>query len=266
MAAPNANFSGPRYYDELLAPVSFGPFAGALVERIPRNLAGPVLEVACGTGVVTRALRARLPAHCELVATDLSPAMLDYARERHAALPQTTWCVADAMDLPFGDGVFGAVVCGFGFMFPPQPATALAQARRVLAAGGRLFFSVWDAIETNSHALANAQVVEGLFPGDAEMRFRVPYDLHDKARLGAMLAAAGFGDVRMETLRLPIRDADPDAIATGQILGTPRSALLLQRGLDLQEVIARVAAALEAGGGRPYQGQAQGILVQATAA
>ena len=266
MVAPTASFTGPRYYDELLAPVSFGPFAQALVQRIPEGLRGPVLEIACGTGVLTRPLRERLPPECALVATDLSPAMLQYARERLADAPGIAWREADAMALPFGEGAFQTVVCGFGFMFPPSPASALREARRVLAPGGRLFFSVWDAIETNSHALANAQAVESLFPGDAEMRFRTPYDLHDKARLAAMLEEAGFADVRMDTLRLPIRDADPEAIATGQILGTPRSALLVQRGLHLPDVIARVAAALEAAGGRPYQGQAQAHLVQTTAA
>ena len=266
MVAPTASFTGPRYYDELLAPVSFGPFASELVRRIPEGLRGPVLEIACGTGVLTRPLREHLPPGTELVATDLSPAMLQYARERLAGVPGIAWREADAMALPFEPGAFQAVVCGFGFMFPPSPAAALREARRVLSRGGHLFFSVWDAIETNSHALANAQVVEGLFPGDAEMRFRVPYDLHDQARLAAMLHEAGFADARIETLRLPIRDADPEAIATGQILGTPRSALLVQRGLHLPEVIAKVAAALEAAGGRPYQGQAQAHLVQATAA
>lgn len=266
MVAPTASFTGPRYYDELLAPVSFGPFAQALVQRIPEGLPGPVLEIACGTGVLTRPLRERLPPECELVATDLSPAMLQYARERLADAPGIAWREADAMALPFADGTFQAVACGFGFMFPPSPAVALREARRVLARGGRLFFSVWDAIETNTHALANAEAVESLFPGDPEMRFRTPYDLHDQARLTALLHDAGFAGVTMETVRLPIRDADARAIATGQILGTPRSALLVQRGLLLPDVIDRVAAALEAAGGRPYQGHAQAHLVQARAA
>lgn len=266
MAALHASFTGPRYYDEYLAPVSFGPFAEELVRRVPAQATGRVLEIACGTGAVTRPLRERLPPEVELVATDLSPAMLEYARERLSSRASMRFEMADAMALPFADGSFSAVVCGFGLMFPPDRRKAVAETRRVLAEGGCLCFSVWDGLENNTHALANAQAIEALAPDDPELRFRVPYDMNDPAMLEDMLIQAGFGDVRIERVRLAMTDADPRKIAMGQVLGTPRSALLTQRGFALEDVVERVAAQLVRSGGDPYRGHAQALLVTASAA
>ena len=263
MVASNAGFIGPQYYDEFLKPSIFGPFAAELERRLPALDSGAVLELACGTGALTRLLRQRLPEAVELTATDLSLAMLDYARKQLADLPGITWQAADMLALPFPDGAFAAAACGFGLMFPPDRQQALREARRVLADGAPFVFSVWDGIENNTHALANAQVVEALFPDDAEMRFRTPYDMNDQAQLREMLAAAGFDTLQIESIRRPIVGADPQRLATGQILGTPRSQLLVQRGADLQEVIGRVAAALRRSGGDPYQGHAQALLVRA---
>ena len=263
MAAITATFTGPRYYDELLAPVTFGPFAQDLAARCPPRPPGPVLEIACGTGALTRPLRARLDPSVELVATDLSAPMLEYARERSAGTPGLRWEQADAQRLPFPDGAFAVVACGFGFMFAPDRVAALREAHRVLAPGGLLLFNVWDRIEENPHALVFADVVEAMFPGDAQMRFRVPYEMHDETLLRAWLHEAGFRDVQVASLRLPIAGADPQGLATGQIRGTPRSALIVERGVAVEEVIAAVAAALERQGGRPYTGHAQAVVVQA---
>ena len=80
----------------------------------------------------------------------------------------------------------------FGIMFVPDKLQALREARRVVKDGGLLCLSVWDAIEKNAHALACAEAIEGLFPGDEQVRFRVPYEMHDPALLRSLLADAGF--------------------------------------------------------------------------
>ena len=262
--AASGDFTGPQFYDECMGPVQFGPFAADLAGRMPSDIRGKVLEIACGTGLVTRELRKRLLPSVNLVATDLGTQMLEYAKQQVAAAG-IEWRQADAQDLPFADGEFAAVVCGFGLMFPPDRRQALAQARRVLAPGGLLLFNVWDRIEENPHALANAQVVESRFPGDADMKFRTPYELHDPTLLRSLLEQAGFAEIVIETRRIAITGADPRRIALGQIRGTPRAALLVQRGVPLDEVIEEVAAALARQGGDPYHGHAQALVVQARA-
>jgi ubiquinone/menaquinone biosynthesis C-methylase UbiE len=69
-------------YDKLLGPAWFGAIANDLTSRLPADPGGDVLEVACGTGLMTRPLRTRLVPSRRLVATDLSAAMLDQAHRR----------------------------------------------------------------------------------------------------------------------------------------------------------------------------------------
>ena len=191
--------------------------------------------------------------------------MLDYARAKLGARKDIEWREADALKLPFEDGKFGAVVCGFGLMFAPDRQAALAEARRVLAKGGILLFNVWDRIEENRHAQVNAEVLEALFPGDLDMKFRFPYEMNDPALLRRLLAGARFRETRIETKRIPIEPVDPRSIATAQIRGTPRSALLEERGVSLDLAIDRVTEALTKAGGNPYKGHAQAVIVQAQA-
>ncbi|HET7528292.1 MAG TPA: methyltransferase domain-containing protein [Burkholderiaceae bacterium] len=265
VVSASAIFSGPQYYNDCLGPLWFDAFAAELVQRLPERPAGNVLEIACGTGLVTRRLRERLEPPVRLVATDLSQAMLDYARAKLQAWRGIEWREADALKLPFEDSEFGAVVCGFGIMFTPDRQAALREARRVLAEAGILLFSVWDRIEDNPHALANTTVLEALFPGDPEMKFTTPYDMADPGLLHQLLAGAGFRATRIETKRIRVKGADPRSIATGLIRGTPRATLIERRGVQLEAVIDKVTDALAITGGDPYSGQAQAVIVQALA-
>ncbi len=235
------------------------------MRRLPRRPAGDLLEIACGTGLVTRRLRERIDSDIRVVASDLSAAMLDYARGKLGDGKGVEWREADALALPFDDRTFGAVVCGFGIMFVPDRRGMLEEARRVLLDGGTLLFNVWDRIEENPHAAVYAAVVEGMFPGDVDMRFRTPYEMHDVEELRHLLAGSGFHAALIETKRITIDGANPRDIATGQVRGTPRAALLEARGASLDIVIGKVADALEAAGGNPYSGYGQAIVVQATA-
>src|SRR5262245_28220382 len=179
VVSTSATFTGPQYYDDCLGPLWFDSFAADLVRRLPVDPAGDVLEIACGTGLVTRRLRERLSSSLRLVAADLSKVMLDYARTKLEARQDIEWLEADGLALPFADSEFVAVICGFGIMFMPDRQAALREARRVVAQGGILLFNVWDRIEENPHALANADALEAMFPGDPEMRSRTPYDMSD---------------------------------------------------------------------------------------
>jgi SAM-dependent methyltransferase len=266
MVATSADFSGsvPKYYDSCLGPAWFDAFAADLAQRLPSKPPGNVLEIACGTGLATRRVRQRLDPFVRLIATDLSKAMLDYARVKMNDVSGIQWREADAVNLPFDSGEFGAVVCAFGIMFVPDKKAAFREAYRVLKEGGILLFSVWDGIDENPHVAANAEVVEGLFPGDEEMRFRIPYEMNDPALLQRLLAQAHFTDVKIEKKRLHLDRVSARTIAIGQIRGTPRSLLIEKRGVSLDDVVEKVAAALtRIGGADPYRGTAQAIVVEA---
>jgi SAM-dependent methyltransferase len=266
MVDTSATFTGsiPRYYDGIFGPAYLDAILLDLARRLPAKPPGDVLEIACGTGLLTRHLRERLDPAVRLVATDLSPAMLDYARGKLGSSKNLDWREADAAKLPFGDGEFGAVVCSFGVMFVPDKNAMFGEMRRVLKPGGILLFNVWDRIEVNPHILANAEVVEGLFPGDPEMRFRIPYEMYDFALLRGLLAEAQFANVKIAKVDVPITGASARTIATGQIRGTPRSLLIEKRGVALDDVIDKVTAALtRIGGADPYRGITKSIVVEA---
>ena len=265
-AKPTHDFSGsiPEYYDQYLGPGYFHPLAAHLAGRVPAKPPGDVLEIACRTGAATMRLRERLDPAVRLVATDFSRPMLDYARAKIGGRG-IEWRQADGTKLPFADGEFGVVLCSLGFMFMPDRKAAFAEARRVLVAGGLLLFDVWDRIELTPASHIGSRVIESFRPGDKDLHFRVPWEMTDVDLTRSLLAEAGFGEVRVERTAHEIV-ADPKRIATGQLRGTPRMNLLVERGIDIDEAIAKVAAALEAEGGNPYRGPASVIVFEARAA
>jgi SAM-dependent methyltransferase len=262
-----AEFGGsiPEYYDSILGPAQLESLAADLVRRLPVRPRGDVLELACGTGIITERLRERIDGNFRIVATDISEAMLAYARNKVKA--KIDWRLADAAALAFKPETFGVVVCGLGVMFVPEKAKFYGEARRVLMEGGTLLFNVWDRIEVNPHAQAAAQVMEALFPGDPEMQFaRIPYGYHDEATIRAHLDAARFGDVRMERVTIEVKAPSARAFATGQVRGTPRGALIEKRGAKLDDVIEKIGDQLaQVGGAEPFRCEAHAIVVQAKA-
>jgi len=211
----------PRIYDTQLVPLIFAPYAEDLAQRVAAKPVRRVLEVAAGTGVVTRALAAALP-DAEIVATDLNQAMLDHAAAVGTMRP-VEWRQADAMRLPFADAEFDAVVCQFGVMFFPDKPKAFAEARRVLRGGGVFFFNVWDRIEENEFADVVTSALRAPFPNDPP-RFlaRTPHGYHDVALIVRDVAQGGFrGRVDIVTLARRSRAESPRIPALAYCQGTP---------------------------------------------
>jgi ubiquinone/menaquinone biosynthesis C-methylase UbiE len=261
------NFGGsiPEHYDSVLGPAQFDAIAADLVRRIPVRPKGEVLELACGTGIVTQRLRERIDPFFRVVATDLSDDMLAYARNKVKG--KVDWRKADAAALPFKDETFGLVVCGLGVMFVPDKKKLCAEARRVLLEGGAFVFNVWDRLERNPQGLATAKVFEEIFPGDADMQFaQLPYGWADEAVIREHLDEARFSDVRIDPIAIEIKAPSARIYASGQIRGTPRGALIEKKGRKIDEVIDQVAQGLAAvGGAEPFRVESHLLVVQAKA-
>ena len=228
----------PEAYDRFLVPLIFAPYAAELAARLAQRPPERILEIAAGTGAVTRAMAAALPATSSIVATDLNQPMLDRAAGRGTSRP-VTWRQADAMNLPFADETFDAVVCQFGAMFFPEKSRAFAEARRVLTPGGVFLFSVWDRIETNELADVVTNAVAALFPADPP-RFlaRIPHGYHDPATVARDLAAGGFTAApSIATIAARSRAASADDPAIGYCQGTP-----LRNEIDARDAAGLAAA------------------------
>jgi SAM-dependent methyltransferase len=212
----------PALYDSCLVPLIFAPYADDLARRLAARTLSRVLEIAAGTGVVTRALASALPEQVAIVATDLNQAMLDQAATVGTCRP-VEWHQADAMQLPFADATFDAVVCQFGAMFFPDKAKAFSEARRVLRPGGVFLFNVWDRIEENEFADTVTSALAALFPDDPP-RFlaRTPHGYADASVIVRDLAEAGFTrPAGIATLAARSRASSGRVVAVAYCQGTP---------------------------------------------
>ena len=256
MKAPASDkvFAGsiPKLYDAYLVPLIFEPYAADLVARLRSRRLARVLEVAAGTGVVTRRMASELQSRVAIVATDLNQAMLDHAAVVGTARP-VEWRQADAMQLPFDDQAFDAVVCQFGAMFFPDKAKAFAEARRVLKPGGVFIFNVWDRIEENEFADTVTTALASVFPQDPP-RFmaRTPHGYHDRSAIERDVAAGGFaGAPRIETIAARSRASSPRAPALAYCQGTPlRNEIEARDAARLAEATDMAAEAIAARFGR----------------
>lgn len=252
-AATDSVFAGsiPGLYEAHLVPMLFESYAVDLVNRLASRPLSRVLEIAAGTGVVTRCMAAVLPDTVALVATDLNQAMLDHAMTVGTPRP-VAWRQANALQLPFADGSFDAVVCQFGVMFFPDKGRAFAEARRMLKPGGVFLFNVWDRIAENEFADTVTTVLTDFFPGDPlNFMARTPHGYYDHQVIARDLAAGGFtATPQIDTVAARSRAASARIAATAYCQGTPlRNEIESRDASRLEEATDVAAAAIAAGFG-----------------
>jgi ubiquinone/menaquinone biosynthesis C-methylase UbiE len=212
----------------------FESYAEDLAERVSALNPLSVLETAAGSGVVTRALASRLNSNTRYIATDLNQPMLDHAAEMQGPDERLTWQQADALNLPFEDGLFDSVVCQFGVMFYPDRGASYAEAYRVLKPGGSLVFNVWDRIETNEFADVVTAAAAEIFPDDPPQFLpRTPHGYFDEQLIRKELGAAGFADVEYETVDAISSAPSPRHPAVAYCQGTPLRNEIEERDADL---------------------------------
>jgi SAM-dependent methyltransferase len=237
----------PLLYDTYLVPLLFEPYAADLVNRVAARRPSRLLEIAAGTGALTRALAATLPEEVSIVATDISQPMLDRAAAVGTPRP-VVWRQADVMQLPFPDRSFDTVVCQFGAMFFPDKARAFAEIRRVLDPGGAFIFNVWGRLEDNEFADTVTNALESIFPDDPP-RFmaRIPHGYHDTHLISRDLASGGFTEpAAIETVALRSRAASAQVVAIAYCQGTPlRGEIEARDASRLAAATDAAAAALE---------------------
>ena len=264
VATNDEAFTGsiPKIYETYLVPLIFRPYADDIARRLTARAPSRVLEIAAGTGVVTRAMAAALPETTEIVATDLNPAMLEQAAAVGTMRP-VEFTPADAMQLPFPDQSFDAVVCQFGVMFFADKPRGLSEFRRVLKPGGALIFNVWDRIETNEFADAIASGLAEFFPSDPP-RFlqRAPYGYFEHDAIAADVAAGGFtARAEFDTVSARSRAKSPVEPAVGYCQGSPLRAEIEARGALEHATDAAAKAIEQRFGSGPVDGLIQAHVV-----
>ena len=266
MSDTSTQFTGsiPEIYHRNLGPVIFEPYAEDLAGRLTLSEGARVLELACGTGIVTKRVLEKLPSGGSFVASDLTEAMIEVGKKNVSADTRLKWQVIDATNIPFPDGSFDQVVCQFGVMFFPDKPAAAREVRRVLRSGGSYLFNVWDSLEKNDMCGTAQEIIHEMFPKDPPMFYTVPFHYHDEKEIARTLKEAGFGETRIERVSRVSRSRTAREAARGLVLGNPISIELSQRGADAESLIDSVTELLTARfGAEPMECRMSALVVEA---
>jgi len=255
-----------RFYESNLVPLIFEPYAHDLAVRAQALAPNAVLEVACGTGVVTRALATTLPEMCSITATDLNDAMVAHADSIGTTRP-VTWRQADVMALPYADESFDIVACQFGVMFFPDRVAAYREIGRVLRPGGTFLFNIWNGLEQNEFAHVVSQAMSTLYPDNPPVFLaRTPHGHGSPAEIEADTKAAGFEECLLDQRDDISAASSPDIPAIAYCQGTPLRNEIVARdpgGLEQATIVATEAFRARFGDG-PIKGRISAVVVAAS--
>ena len=191
---PRAAFTPGEIYETQMVPAIFARWAPDLVAAARPQPGERVLDIACGTGVVTRLLYERVAPTGRIVGIDLNAGMLAQARVAAKGL-DIEWLEGSATSMPLPDGAFEAVVCQQGLQFFPDKPAALREMHRVLVPSGRLAISVFRSVD---HAPGYRMLQEALArhvgPENAALP---PFSLGDRHVIRDLVAGAGFREIRV---------------------------------------------------------------------
>lgn len=224
MTGSHSNFSGsiPAVYDACLGPLLFEFSAADLARRVAGAVSGGrILEIACGTGISTHFLRSELPSAVDIVATDVNPGMLEFAKENRGELPGVRYELADALALPYDAHTFEGIVCQFGIMFFPDIGAGLSEMLRVLRPGGFVACNVWDSLEGNRVAGVAHEMIASHFDSEPPSFLEVPFGSCTPEPTLELFRSRGFEGMQMHVVEETVERPSAFEVARGFVEGNP---------------------------------------------
>lgn len=210
--------SRAELFERFFGPSIFTPWTDVLLEYASPGPGDHVLDLACATGIVARRVAPMVGDAGGVVGLDVSPEMLEVARERAGTEGVAIeWRVGDATELDLPDGAFDLVFCQQGIQFFPDPGAALREARRVLGDDGRLVLNVWQPLERHPvyRALLEA---EARHLGADITEVGKPFLFGEDTRLRTLLDEAGFAEVQVDERTLEVEFPEPETFVTLTLL------------------------------------------------
>jgi ubiquinone/menaquinone biosynthesis C-methylase UbiE len=207
-------------YERYVARYILGPWAPMLLDAARLAAGERVVDVACGTGVVTRAAAERVGASGHVVGLDLNPGMIAVARSLPVPIGASIeWLERSALDLRLEDARFDAVLCQQGLQFFPDKAVALREMHRVLGHGGRLALSVWS--NTGYYNSAVGEALAQFVSNDVAVRFCASRQAPTGEELHRLATAAGFSAVEVRISRINVHLPRLDKFTLDHLAATP---------------------------------------------
>jgi ubiquinone/menaquinone biosynthesis C-methylase UbiE len=242
IATPEITGTPAEIYEQHMVPAIFARWAPDLVEAVGVRTGERALDVACGTGAVTRLLAERVGPAGKVVGLDINPGMLAVARLT-APGPNIEWLEGSAVKMPLPDASFDGVVCQQGLQFVPDRASALLEMRRVLKTGGRLGLACWRSIEhAPGYRVLEQVLARRIGPEKAALP---PFSLGDAGAIRVLVAGAGFREVKLRAEAKMVRFRSAEHMVRAVVAGAPTmmGALVEQGEQALDAIVAEVADA-----------------------
>ncbi len=199
--------TGAEAYERYMVPIHCVALAEDLVDRVRVQPREQVLDVACGTGIVSRCAAHRVGSLGRVTGVDLNPEMIEVARSAAAFIDQVEFLEGSALELPVPDGHYDVALCQQAIMFLPDRELAVREMHRSLKPGGRVGLNVFrtsDFIPSFSHLINALEKHSG--PAAAEF-MRAPFIMESVGQMRALFDQAGFLDIevviRIDALRYP---------------------------------------------------------------
>tara|TARA_R110002124_G_scaffold32461_1_gene108885 strand:+ start:51 stop:842 length:792 start_codon:yes stop_codon:yes gene_type:complete len=227
---------GAEIYEDVMVPLWFGRWADAMLETVAPQPGDRLLDVACGTGVTTRLAQDKVGHSGHVVGLDINAPMLAKAREL-AGARDITWIESDVTDSGLPDGSFDLIISQHGYHYFPDKPAALAEFRRLLAPGGRLFYSIWDGHSPYTQALCTA-VAAHISPEIAAKQ-RAQRETQTAAELTTQAVAAGFAQVAVHRQELQIDVPMAEEFVPLHLGSMPIADAFLALDTDQQQALAR---------------------------
>ncbi|MGA8262424.1 MAG: methyltransferase domain-containing protein [Arenicellales bacterium] len=219
--------SAPEKYEANMVPALFEPFARGMLEFAGLREGERVVDVACGTGIVSRLAWPEIAPSGRLVSLDLNAGMLEIARK---ALEERAGSIeyeeGDAVSMPFSDDEFDVAICHHGLQYFPDRSAALKEMHRVLRDAGRLVVSVWRPVEHNPGHSVLADVLDRRVGEKAGATRRAPFRLSDREEIRDLVEGAGFTDVAVQLDARVARFPSAEAMIRIMMAGTPLAAAM----------------------------------------
>ncbi|MDQ6708924.1 MAG: class I SAM-dependent methyltransferase [Candidatus Dormibacteraeota bacterium] len=193
-------------YEDIYVPRIFVPWARLLIEQASLRTGESVLDVATGPGTVARLAAEEVGPKGRVVATDISPAMVDIARRkpRVAGGAEIHYVVSPAAPLTAPGSAFDVVTCQQGLQFFPDRGAAIREMFRALRPGGRLVVAVWREIALQPIFDAINTALHECLPAEKVAPYAAPFRWSSGQELASALRGQGFRDVRLEEHRLSV--------------------------------------------------------------
>ena len=233
-----------KLYDKILVPSLFKPWAIHLIENNHPWEGKMVLDLACGTGVVTKELACNISPNGRVIALDINSQMLDIAKSKCKEWANHIDFIEGSCEsMAIADSSLDVVVCQQGFQFFPNKQAATHEIHRVLKPGGRVIISTWCPVSECEIFGIICEALETLDENEISQMMRVPFDFMTQSELQKSFSSAGFSNIEVSKQKMSMHLVGEVDSALRVAYATPIAPKLKELSVEKREEFNKIFTA-----------------------